>query len=425
MQPERPTRGEWKCVMVLVALALALRAGFVLFEQPGFYFEDSLDYDRAARNLLATGHFDAFYYRFPLYPLVMAVSYKMFGYGLTPLRLIQAIFGATTCLFVWVLGRRHFGIRAGLLALFGAAVFPLHVVLAGIEYPIVIGMFLIWGVLMLLGGERPKEARRSSRLVIAGIGVALASMLFEGGWVLGLFVVLWMLFGSTSLRAGLRSATILGIVALAVLSPWLYEMARSGDYRPLLLRPGMHLPAAPGVDAPLWKGSGTNLLMSKLSGLARNPWWTVSHTWSEFLHFWNPYPDRLVSADPDFREKLHEKDARMSVDNSLVGSLSQSLYAVGFSVLLVMAAIGALLTLRTVAGTRVLVAWAVVLGICYAPFFTQMRYRIPADPTFILLGACAVDLMFKKSLWADLLGSLKAGWEWWKRVAEKIVARQT
>src|SRR5207247_1346648 len=182
MQPDRPTRGERTWVLILVGLALALRVGFVLFEQQGFYFEDSLDYDRAARAFLATGHFDARYYRFPLYPLVMAGSYRVFGLGLTPLRIIQAIFGAATCLCVWTIGRRLFGIRAGLLALFGAAAFPVHVVLAGIEYPVVLGTFLVWCVLALLGWDMRGGADRTVRPILAGVGVALSAMLFEGGW---------------------------------------------------------------------------------------------------------------------------------------------------------------------------------------------------------------------------------------------------
>src|SRR5436309_5945309 len=425
MRPERPTRGEWKWVLVLLALALALRVGFVLFEQPGFYFEDSLDYDRAGRAFLETGHFDARYYRFPLYPLVMAASYKGFGTGLTPFRIIQAIFGAATCLCVWTLGRRLFGIRAGLAALFGAAVFPVHVVLVGIEYPVVLGTFLVWWVLALLGGDNAGAGDHAVRLILAGVGVALSAMLFEGGWVLGLFLCVWIFSGQSTRTAGLRSLTIVGCASLVVLGPWFYGMMKSGDYRALVLRPGLHLPAAPGLDPPVWERSGENLLMSKLSGLARNPWWSVRHTWAEFLHFWDPYPDRLASADKGFREKLHEADARMAVDNSLVGGLSQLLYAAGFSALLLTSAIEALVALRTVPGSGLLVAWPVALGVCYAPFFTQMRYRIPADPAFILLGAYAVELALKKSLWGEVLRSLKSLWQGWKRIAEKIAVVQT
>src|SRR2546426_420815 len=353
MRPDRPSRAEWRWVLVLVGLALALRVGFVLFEQPGFYFEDSLDYDRAARAFLETGHFDARYYRFPLYPLVLAASYGMFGPTLTPLRIIQAIFGAGMCLCIGVLGRRLFGIRAGLLALFGAAVFPVHVVLAGIEYPVVIGTFLIWWVLALVKGDKAGTVSDTIRLILAGVGVALSAMLFEGGWVLALFLCLWIFFGQTARSVGLRALAIGGLTSLVVLAPWLYGMMKSGDYRALILRPGIHLPAAP------------------------------------------------------------------------VGNFSQLLYAAGFSALLVIAAIGALVALRTVPGSGLLLAWPVALGVCYAPFFTQMRYRIPADPAFILLGAYALELTLKRSLWGEVLGSLKALWQGWKRIAEKIAVVQT
>src|SRR5262245_24487222 len=172
-RPERPERGEWTWVVVLAVLALALRVGFVLIEQPRFYFEDSLDYDRAARAYLETGHFDPRYYRFPLYPLLMAASYGAFGTGATPFRLVQAIFGAATCVCVWAAGRRLFGPRAALLALLGSAVFPLHVVLAGIEYPVLFGTFLIWSVLALLAGGEARAGGSAARLILSGAGIAL------------------------------------------------------------------------------------------------------------------------------------------------------------------------------------------------------------------------------------------------------------
>ncbi|MCI0655840.1 MAG: hypothetical protein L0170_02070, partial [Acidobacteria bacterium] len=73
---ERLAIDEWKWVIALSLLALGLRVGYVMSQQRGFYFEDSLDYDRAARAFLDSGHFNHRYYRFPLYPLFMAGSYK-------------------------------------------------------------------------------------------------------------------------------------------------------------------------------------------------------------------------------------------------------------------------------------------------------------------------------------------------------------
>ena len=418
-------RAERRWVLALLGLALALRIGFVLFRQPDFYFADSLEYDGAARNFLETGHFDARYHRFPLYPLLMAFSYKVFGGGLLPIRIIQAVLGTATCACVWILGRRLFGVRTGLIALFGAALFPTHVVLAGIEVPVVPASFMVWTVLMVFSGARQGSRRRSDRLLLAGLGTGVAILFFEGGLVLGLFLLLWMLLEGSTRGRRLKALSLVGAGALVVVLPWIYGMSRSGDYRPLVLRAGIHLPTPPGVDPPLWEGSGGNLLKSKLSGMVRNPWWTLRYAWAEFIHFWDPYPDRLASADEGFREKLHERDRRMVVDNSLVGDLPRKLYAAGFTLLLLTAGAGALVALNKVPGTGFLVAWPVVLGACYAPFFTQMRYRIPADPAFILLGAYAVDLALKRSLWSGARESLKARWEGWKRIAEKILVLQT
>jgi len=423
--PEKPGRAERTWVLALLGLALALRVGFVLFQQPGFYFEDSLDYDRAARALVTTGHFDGDYYRFPLYPVILAGSYRAFGPALTPFRIIQALLGTGICLFIWILGRRLFGPRTALLALLGAGVFPVHVVLVGIEYPVVIGTFLIWGVFVHVFGSATAGSRSSFTWTLTGIGAALAALLFEGGFILVFFLLLCLFPQGRPTGFKLRSVAAMGIACMVVLAPWIYGMIRAGNYRAVVLRAGIHLPTAPGVVPPLWEGNGGNLLMTKLAGMAQSPWWTIRHAWAEFLHFWNPYPDRLASADEKFREQLHDKDKRMVVRNSLVGDLPRKLYAAGFILLLLAAGAGALVVINRVPGTGFLVAWPIILGACYAPFFTQMRYRIPADPAFILLGAYALELTLQRSLWTGVRESLKALWEGWKRIAARIAVVQT
>jgi len=418
---ERLAADEWKWVLTLSLLALGLRAGYVLTQQRGFYFEDSLDYDRAARAFLDTGHFDPRYYRFPLYPLFMAWSYKFFGVGLTPFRLLQALLGTGTCLFAWAIARRLFGIATGLLTLFGASVFPVHIVLAGIEYPVSPGTFLIWLVLWILIVRDQSDTKSIMLLVAAGVGAGLCAMLFEGGLALFLFMLLSIGIRPVPWRSRLGDVGILVLGSLLLLGPWIFTMVRSGDYRPLILKAGIHLPTAPGVNPPVWAGSGENLAESKLAGLAQNPGWTVRHFGWEFLHFWNPYPDRLASADTKFRVEAHDRDARMVVNNVLVGDLPRILYAVGYGTLLIAAAAGTIAAIRTAHGAMILALWPVVLGLCYAPFFTQMRYRIPADPAFIILGAYAVESAVQKTLWNRIVSFFKALWEGWKKIAEKIM----
>jgi len=394
--PDRRLPGDAAWAVGLLLLALALRIGFVLVQQPGFYFEDSLDYDRAARALLETGHFNTRYYRLPLYPVFMAGCYGLFGTGLLPLRIVQALIGTATCGLIWLTGRRLFGSRPGLLALFGAAAFPVHVVMSGIEYPVVLGTFLIWIVLWLHTRRDQNGVWPARGLAAAACVTVLASTLFEGGIVVGAFLVFLIVLQRSPARIRLRQIGILAAVGSLILLPWLATLARHRDYRPLLLKAAIHLPSAPGVAPPLWQGSGANLLKVKLAGMAENPAWTLNHFWDEFWHFWNPYPDRIASAEEGFRETLHSRESRMVVRNSLVGDTPRLLYAIGFTTLLLSAGAGAVVAWWRVPQARFLVGWPVFLGLCYSPFFTQMRYRIPADAAFILLGACALDWAIRR-----------------------------
>ena len=111
----------------------------------------------------------------------------------------------------------------------------------------------------------------------------------------------------------------------------------------------------------------------------------------------------------------------MVVKNALVGDLSRILYALCYGILLIAAAAGAIAASRSDRGFLILVLWPVVLGLCYAPFFTQMRYRIPADPAFIILGAYAVETAMQKTLFNQVISFFKALWEGWKKIAEKIM----
>jgi hypothetical protein len=255
--------------------------------------------------------------------------------------------------------------------------------------------------------------------------IGLACLTFEAGWAAATFLAFWLLLSGGPLAPRARAAALFVGVVLITSLPFLVRMAEAHDFRPIMKRAGVHLPAAPDSDAPLAQGSGSNLVIAKVAAMAERPGFTLRHIGSEFLRFWSPYPDRLQSASPSFREKAHGEDTRMRVDNPLVGRSSRLLYAAGFSALLAAAALGALMAGRKIRGWGFLAGWPVALGLAYAPFFTQMRYRIPADPAFFLLAAYAADQLLEGDL-VNALRSLPAAlWEGWKRVAMKIAVVQT
>ena len=68
-----------RSLLAIFMTALLIRSVFVLTQQNGFYFLDSLFYSQAATNLLAHGTFGEAYDRSPMYPLVLAAIYALFG----------------------------------------------------------------------------------------------------------------------------------------------------------------------------------------------------------------------------------------------------------------------------------------------------------------------------------------------------------
>jgi 4-amino-4-deoxy-L-arabinose transferase-like glycosyltransferase len=64
--------------------------------------------------------------RAPLYPLLLAVLYRVFGTGVAPVLWTHALLGALACAFVFLAARRMFGLAAGVVAGLLFAVFPPH-----------------------------------------------------------------------------------------------------------------------------------------------------------------------------------------------------------------------------------------------------------------------------------------------------------
>lgn len=74
-----------------------------------------MTYDGIATTVVAEHHHGNTWYP-PGYPLFLAVIYTLFGPKVIILRIIQAVVGALTCVVTYLLARRLFNEREGVLA---------------------------------------------------------------------------------------------------------------------------------------------------------------------------------------------------------------------------------------------------------------------------------------------------------------------
>jgi len=105
----------------LFLLALFLRLIYLGEIRDSPFFEnlilDPLAYDTWAQQI-SRGDWvgSKIFYQSPLYPYFLAIIYRLFGHNLFTVRVIQFIIGSLNCILIYLIGKKAFSPRVGLLA---------------------------------------------------------------------------------------------------------------------------------------------------------------------------------------------------------------------------------------------------------------------------------------------------------------------
>lgn len=133
-------RGAWW----LLGLALLLRAGYVAIVKVPPWCDMGL-WDLARRSLAAGQGYPASWT--PLFPLLLAGVTKVFGDSYVLMNMVNAVFSAGTCLFVYLGARAAFGRRAGFLALALCAFYIDFIWYCGVMLAETLGLFFFTAAL--------------------------------------------------------------------------------------------------------------------------------------------------------------------------------------------------------------------------------------------------------------------------------------
>jgi hypothetical protein len=189
-------------------------------------------------------------------------------------------------------------------------------------------------------------------------------------------------------RRRLAHAGAVTLACLLALAPWtLRGLAVRGRLAPLATAGTQAAPVSPAeVDRRGLAGS-----------LAAKAWdepvALLSWTATEFLHFWELYPQRIATDNPVLRATLHAHDERLPLAPLAAPRVRDTVSMLSFGLELPLALVGAVHAFRR----RPAAAWllaGVILAYAfgYALFVAKLRYRIPVLPhlfVFTAVGACA------------------------------------
>lgn len=211
----------------LILLAVALRVLFWL-EIVGFHAPlrgDEIDYDRIARSIASGSGFagaggEPTALRPPLYPVVLAGMYRIFGPHAAAGRILQILLGGSIVALAYLLARRLVPERAAMAAAALVAFAPPLIFISA--YLLSENLYVVLLLSFLIVFSRSFETEITYRSTVAGgILLALASLERPNAFPFALFAAAaYVVWGAGVLRARLARVALLLAVFLAMLVPW-------------------------------------------------------------------------------------------------------------------------------------------------------------------------------------------------------------
>lgn len=244
-----PVARRWIVPAAIAVVALVLRVGAIGADSGYRPANDAFEYDYLARSISDGDGYPRSGYllqggptavRGPAYPILLGAVYALSGDSLTAGRLAGAVLGMLTVLLIYLLAKRIWGRRVGIVAAALAAVFPPLVLLSrdllseSLFIPLELG-----ALLCVLNFRRSGGALRWA--LAAGVLCGLAALTRNTALALLLAVPLgvWTLQPPFQPRALLAPVLVLAIAALA-LAPWtLRNFAEFGRFVPLTTSTGI------------------------------------------------------------------------------------------------------------------------------------------------------------------------------------------
>lgn len=380
---------ERRDLALLVVTAFTVRVLFcvVIYPAVAAQFGPGDDYDVIARNLAAGAGYvvdsvSAVADRLPLYPALLAVSFRLFGDVAWPWQLAQCLAGAATCGVVFTLARRYADRRGALAAGWLCAVHPTLILYSARPLTETLYAFLL--ILFVRALARPNWNG-------AAVGTLLGlQLLIKSTAVLDVGALL------PSLRPRrFGEVTLVILCTVALLAPWaVWNLATTGRAHLLTATDGRALYDGLYISRHVgWLTPAGDLnrdaelaLRDELAAVGVPPSAGVAQR------------DRLAGVLARAWIDTHRAEAaRLWTRNLLLtwylgrSRISMLVHGVLHTLLLLAAAVGAVRLWRGPPAARQLVAVAGLLVVIYTAFHAvvhpAVRYVLPVVPVAAVLAA--------------------------------------
>ena len=412
LDSRQTTRRETIILLAIVLVALVLRVIYILETRANPYFDepvmDPLYHLEWARALAAGEDFQAGpFFRAPLYPWFLGTALRFFGESLLWPRLLQAGLGALSTWLAYLVGRRAFEGRAGLVAAFFVATnwvliyFDGELLIPTLSIPL--NLLALWFSLGLV--ERP-TSRSAGAAGLAWGAAALARPNVLLFMPLLFFWVLWR--ARPRWGAGLwRGLALFGGVMMPILPITFYNLTVGGDQVLVSSQAGVNLwignnpesdgstAIVPGTRPQWWDGYHDSIaLAERAEGRELRPSEVSAHYSAKAWDFLLEDPARALRHFAwKFRLFWSDWELGNNADVHFFASRYSSLEAFlppSFGLLAPLGLIGFFLCLRRPSRTFPLWGFFLAYVASVVLFFVCSRYRAPVLPILSIFSGQAL-----------------------------------
>lgn len=394
-------------MLAVAALAILVRIAVQL--ATGFYaVPETWEHEEIARNILAGRGYvydrngtSWLAFATPLFPLVLAAGYALFGISAYVLAGVNLAFGALLAVVVALVGWRIGGRDVALLSGIGAAVHPGLIVYAAKAHPLALDAVLAAALVLaaLVLADRGSARLALAFGLLAGVAALSRPTLLP-------FAVLAAMWAGVRWPPGLmfQRAALAGLAALAVVAPWVIRNAVTVPYVGL----------STSFGEVLWIGnnpaaSGTALSHDRLPMLEAAPA-IRQRTFGrgeveqdmifrgEAMAFITEDPARAIALDVRKFISFWSFGATTGTYYPPVWSVA---YGVFYAVLAAAAAAGLVMMFRSDPRPTVLMVLLFVsLSVSQSMFFVEGRHRWEVEALLFVPAAVAVTTAPKR--WSHL-----------------------
>ena len=420
---DRGAARSWLVPAAIVLLALVLRVVAIAADDGYGPANDALEYDYIARSIADGGGYPPSGYlqqggptavRGPGYPYLLGGAYALSDGDTAAGRLLGAALGALTVLLLYLLTRRIWGRRIGLIAAALGAMFPPLVLLSRDLVSETLFIPLELGALLcVLNFRRSGGALRWA--AAAGALCGVAALTRNTAFALMLPVALGVWTARPLRRPASLAAPVLAVVCAGLLvTPWIVrDAAEFGRFVPVTTSTGFG--SAGTYNEASYRDPGSHAAWRNPQGVpGLTPLFTTpgldeaevdARLRRDALDFALDHPAYVVEATAWNLLRLFEVVGGSVVDaggevvaDRGIGSATPTLERIAIAIVVILALLGLVAILRSKPrgpggppgiprGPLFLWLVPILMILVAAPIAGLPRYRLPADPFLLILAA--------------------------------------